>query len=200
MQIKLVSAIAMGAAVVEGAWAGDAGQSELRAVRVCMSQGGNASVFQAQAVASQIFGRIGVRIDWQPDQRSCHLAGDRIAITLSNDTLAGEHPGEFAYSMPYQGTRIVVFYDRLRTSLTAARVPWVLGHVLAHEIGHVLQGISRHSASGIMKAKWEARDYVEMREKALGFTEYDVSLILGGLDERTLQTSRRASTGAIVAQ
>jgi len=199
MQIKLVSAIAIGAAVAEGAWAGDAGQSELRAVKVCMSQRGNASVFQAQAVASQIFGRIGVRIDWQPDQR-CYASGDRIAITLFNDTPAGEHPGEFAYSMPYEGTRIVVFYDRLQTSLTTARVPSVLGHVLAHEIGHVLQGISRHSASGIMKAKWEARDYVEMRGNTLRFTEDDVSLIRRGLDETTLQTSRRASTGAIVAQ
>jgi hypothetical protein len=200
MQIKFVSAIAMGAAVVEGAWAADAGQSDQRAVTVCMSQRGNASVFQAQAVASQIFGRIGVRIDWQPDQRSCHLAGDRVAITLSNDTPAGEHPGEFAYSMPYEGTRIVVFYDRLQASLTAARVPSVLGHVLAHEIGHVLQGISRHSASGIMKAKWQARDYVEMRGNTLGFTDDDISLIRRGLDERTLQTSRRASTGAIVTQ
>ena len=92
--------------------------------------------------------------------------------------------------MPYQGTRIVVFYDRLLTSLTGSRVPSVLGYVLAHEIAHVLQGISRHSATGIMKPKWDSRDYVEMRGKMLRFTEDDVSLIRRGLEERALQTSR----------
>ena len=65
MQMKLVSAIAMGAAVAEAVWAGDTAQSEQATVTVCMSQRGNASVFRAQAVASQIFARIGVRIDWQ---------------------------------------------------------------------------------------------------------------------------------------
>lgn len=200
MQMKLMSAMAMGAAVAAVAWAGDAVQSEQRTVTVRMSQRGNASVFQAQTVASRIFGRIGVRIDWQPDQSSRLLARDSIAITLSENTPAGQHPGEFAYAMPYEGTQIVVFYDRLQTSLTAARVPSVLGHVLAHEIGHVLQGISRHSASGIMKARWEARDYVEMRRNTFEFTGGDIVLIRSGLDDRTPQDSRRASTVAIVAQ
>src|SRR4029079_5847282 len=100
--------------------------------------------------------------DWQSDQGSSCLSGEGIAITLSDETAAGQHPGEFAYSMPYQGTRIVVFYNRLLTSLRGSRVPSVLGYVLAHEIAHVLQGISRHSASGIMKPKWDPRDYTEM--------------------------------------
>ena len=85
-------------------------------------------------------------------------------------------------------------------SLTGSRVPSVLGYILAHEIAHVLQGISRHSESGIMKPKWNARDYVEMREDMLRFTEYDASLIRSGLDERALQASRHASASAIVAQ
>ena len=63
MQMKLMSAMAMGAAVAAVAWAGDAVQSEQRTVTVRMSQRGNASVFQAQAVASRIFRRIRVRID-----------------------------------------------------------------------------------------------------------------------------------------
>jgi hypothetical protein len=200
MQMKLMSAIAMGAAVAAVAWGGDAAKPEQRTVTVCMSQGGKPTVFQAQAIASQIFARIGVRVDWQPDQRYCHLSGDRIAITLSDDTPPGQHPGEFAYSMPYQGTRIVVFYDRLLPSLTGSRVPSVLGYVLAHEIAHVLQGIGRHSASGIMKPKWNARDYVQMRGNTLRFTEDDVSLICRGLDERALQTSRHDSTDAIGAK
>jgi len=198
MHMKIMGSIAFGAAVVAVAWAGDAPQPEQRTVTVCMSQRGNVSVFQAQAIASRIFARIGVRLDWQPDHGPGCITGDRIVIALSNETRPGQHPEEFAYAMPYEGTRIVVFYDRLQNSLNRSRVPSVLGHVLAHEIGHVLQGITRHSASGIMKPKWDARDYGEMRGNTLRFDENDVSLIRRGLEERALQTSRHDSTGAIV--
>ena len=51
-----------------------------------------------------------------------------------------------------------------------------------------------------MKARWEARDYVEMRGNTLEFTEDDIVLIRSGLDDRTPQDARRASTVAIVAQ
>jgi hypothetical protein len=166
--MKLMSEIAMGAAV---AWADDAGRPEQRAITVCMSRSGNPTALRAQAIASKIFARIGVSIDWPADQDSCVLSRHSIAITLSDNTPPGLYPGVLAYSMPYQGTRIVVFYDRLLNTVTGSQPSFLLGHVLAHEVTHLLQGISRHSASGIMKAKWEARDYVEMRWNTLRFTE-----------------------------
>lgn len=102
--------------------------------------------------------------------------------------------------MPYEGTLIVVFYDRLLTSLTRSRVPSVLGYVLAHEIAHVLEGISRHSLSGIMKPAWSARDYLEMQWNTLRFTEDDVYLIRRGLEERAFQASKCDSTDEIAPQ
>jgi hypothetical protein len=89
-----------------------------------------------------------------------------------------EHPGAMAYALPYSRTTIVVFYDRVQ----AAAVPPLLAHVLAHEITHVLEGLAVHSATGIMKAKWTSKDYVEMRRRALQFTDEDVILIRHGLD------------------
>jgi hypothetical protein len=38
-----------------------------------------------------------------------------------------------------------------------------------HEITHVLEGIDRHSATGIMKDRWDDNDYAEMRRKPLRF-------------------------------
>jgi hypothetical protein len=58
------------------------------------------------------------------------------------------------------------------------RAPAVLGHVLAHEIGHVLQGVARHSDSGLMKGRWslgEMRDI--MRGVLFEFAPYDSELI-----------------------
>jgi hypothetical protein len=55
---------------------------------------------------------------------------------------------------------------------------------MAHEITHVLQGIVRHSVSGVMKAFWDESDYSQMAWKPLAFTEYDVLLIQRAMDGR----------------
>jgi hypothetical protein len=60
----------------------------------------------------------------------------------------------------------------------------LLAHVLVHEITHVLEGISRHSATGIMKDRWDDNDYSEMRRKPLRFAQEDVNLIYDGLKAR----------------
>ena len=57
-------------------------------------------------------------------------------------------------------------------------------HVLVHEITHLLQGIDRHSDTGVMKAHWTGRDFVDMRSSPLPFTGYDVDLIYAGLAKR----------------
>ncbi len=52
-----------------------------------------------------------------------------------------------------------------------------LGHVLTHEITHVLQGVARHSQEGVMKAQWTPKDRTEMRKRPQPFTPYDAKLI-----------------------
>jgi hypothetical protein len=85
---------------------------------------------------------------------------------------------------------------RRRTSLSARReirfavVPYLLGHVLAHEITHILQGVESHSASGVMKNKWDYRDYVEMQRRPLA-SQTTTFLIRRG---PVYRASRRASS------
>src|SRR5208282_5160871 len=71
-----------------------------------------------------------------------------------------------AMAMPYadSGVRIVIFYDRVEPLLRGHHAPeaTILGYVLAHEIGHVLQGIARHSEAGIMRACWTDNDFKQM--------------------------------------
>jgi hypothetical protein len=83
----------------------------------------------------------------------------------------------------YEGTHVVVFPDRIR-QVDPYQMQCALAHVLVHEITHVLQGICRHSATGIMKARWDQRDYFEMSRKPLPFAEEDVALIYAGLRGR----------------
>jgi len=46
------------------------------------------------------------------------------------------------------------------------QVSSVLAHVLVHEVTHILQGIPRHSESGVMKAQWDSNDFAQMTWEA----------------------------------
>ena len=48
-----------------------------------------------------------------------------------------------------------------------------------------MQGVARHSESGILKAQWSRDDYQEMVFHKLGFTATDVALIHFGLSPRS---------------
>jgi len=62
----------------------------------------------------------------------------------------------------------------------------VLGYVLAHEITHLLEGISRHSDTGVMKAGWNRTDIFAMRRGRLVLSSEDLDLIHRGMERRQL--------------
>jgi hypothetical protein len=53
----------------------------------------------------------------------------------------------------------------------------ILGHVLAHEIGHVLLGTTKHSDSGLMKAWWTPDQIGGMRVIYQGFTSSEAEMV-----------------------
>jgi len=164
-------------------------------VAVCMSPGGNATlVFQARIIASKIYAEIGVKIHWHDDPRDCVSPRDGIVITFSRETPADLHPGALAYASPFERTHIVLFHDRVMTATTPQMLPTLVAYVLVHEIGHILQGVARHSEGGIMKARWERVDFEEMRRGSLRFNSIDLILIHDGLDKRS---APKLSGGAV---
>ena len=46
----------------------------------------------------------------------------------------------------------------------------LLGHVIAHEIGHLLIGSHAHAPSGIMSARWQAQELLRLEMGTLFFT------------------------------
>jgi hypothetical protein len=133
----------------------------------------------AQTLASRMFASIGVAIGWRSDLRGCPAEG--ILINLSFHTLENVTPSALAYAKPYEGKHILLLYDRIACE---RQIPFVLGHILTHEISHMLQGICRHSASGIMKAHWTRDDSAAMASQQLTFEQKDVDLIYLGLARR----------------
>jgi hypothetical protein len=191
--MKLLHVVAAGALLC--GWGADGKPSETQTVVICIDpsaaagMAGSLTVLRAQTQASQILSNAGVRLDWRTNKKSC--PADGIDVILSNDTSPGAYPGAMAYTTPYDARRIVVFYDRTMKAVSPPE-PWVLGYVLAHEITHDLQGISRHSKDGVMKEKWNRRDYVAMQRGTLAFAPDDIQLIRSGLRARTLRASRGA--------
>ena len=191
----MAMAAVMGAALETVAWAGEIGgtnEGNERTVKVCMEPGTDIfTALRAQTVASKIFAEIGVKIEWHR-QNSC--PAEALLISISNSTPADLLPGALAYALPYEGTHIVVFYDRVQKMVEPGTAPYLLGHVLAHEITHILQGVNRNSPSGVMKAHWESDDFLKMKWRPLSFTEEDVTLIHLSLDARA---SRRAGSALV---
>ena len=173
---------AIGMAVVTGAWASGSTSVQMNRVPVCVSAGSFTGVSQAQGLAAEIFKRAGVNVEWHT-MTSCPTSPDTIKITFSDRTPRTVRPGAMAYALPYEGTHIVIYYDRVALA-DPENFPRLLAYVIVHETTHILQRLARHSETGIMKANWDRKDYAQMRMDNLTFTEADLDLIHQGLEAR----------------
>jgi hypothetical protein len=158
--------------------------AEDRRVTVCMEAGGGLTVIPlAEMIATKMFRGIGVNLFWHPSTYSC--PSDGIFISLSYRTPSTLKPGALAYAKPYEGTHIVLLYDRIVEMWGSTRVAPLLSHVLVHEITHILEGIARHSEGGVMKARWTSDDFSQMIKKSMGFDRVDIELIHAGMAARS---------------
>ena len=166
------------------AMASETGGEPARRVMVCMDRY-DAATFHGAEGASKVFASIGIGIEWRA-AGACPSASDAIRVAVSDQAPPPGHNAELAYSFPYEGTRIVIFYDRIKDMAGDKHLPLsrLLAYVLAHEIAHVLQRTSRHSDSGIMKARWDRVDDLQIQQNTLRFTPFDVDLIHDGLAAR----------------
>jgi len=144
----------------------------------------------AEWLATKMFAKIGISLEWDRGERAGESSQPYVFIELVTGTAESRMPGALAYALPYEGTHITVFFDRVERMRDPSTV---LAHVIVHEITHLLQGVSRHSDAGVMKAHWTGGDFGGMRVAPLPFTQWDVDLIYAGL------SARRAGTGVLAA-
>jgi hypothetical protein len=153
-----------------------------------------AELGQAQRTAVRIFAGIGVAVEfrWGAQPKSAREGSLSIEMQLDAQAPPQFHAGVLAYAVPFgvSGTRIHIFCDRVRKAAPDCGTGAILGHVMAHEIAHVLQRVSRHSEEGVMKAHWEPSDYREMKAGTLPFDATDVQLIQANLKLPVAQSTR----------
>lgn len=136
-------------------------------------------------MAARIFATIGVPIVFRSGgkRKPGEEAMVSIEMRLHGQVPPDFHPRAVAWSTPYadSGTRIHVLCDRVLNLHVDRGTGVLLGHVMAHEIGHVLEGADRHSPEGVMKARWEKPDLQKMLTGRLPFDPTDAALIHAAL-------------------
>jgi hypothetical protein len=153
-------------------------------VTVCVQNAANEyDIGNAELIASRMFVSARVIVDWQHPFGSCEGVVLAIVVDLAATTAKRSGPMALAQANMGEGGCIEVFAERI-DSISSALHSLVLAHVLVHEITHIIQGVPRHSESGIMKARWGMDDYNEMRWRPLRFTPEDIELIRLGLVAR----------------
>jgi hypothetical protein len=142
-----------------------------------------AAIALAEVTASRIYADLGIRLQFQMGTSPSRAVNT--AVEFDTGTPAAFHPGALAYAEPYAaaGVRIHVFFDRVGALGPDPPMGVLLGHVIAHELGHILESTSRHSAEGIMKARWTHTDLERMAVHALFFSRDDVESIRSATDK-----------------
>ncbi len=141
---------------------------------------------QAEKVSSQVFEESGIHVDWvncapaegaPGGEIACrqaafpqhlHLRIVRRSLSLQDSTL-----GISYLSSDDTGCQADIFYEGIEKlhRETFLHPAIILGHVAAHEIGHLLLGSSSHSLSGIMRAHWNMVELGRANKGLLLFTK-----------------------------
>jgi len=165
-------------------------------ILICVQHRGLVNNFvmaRAQTVVNAVFSNADIHLEWLPSRRCTNAPDNVINIEMDGTAPSRFGPETMAYAMPYRATGVTihVFYDRVLQDHHDMPVE-VLGHVIAHEIGHVLEGVARHSTDGLMKPHWSLKDYWQMKKPHLFFAAEDVDLMHLHL--------QRTSPGGVTAQ
>lgn len=132
----------------------------------------------AKGTTARIFAGIGVRIHWELGAPR-KTEGAAIAMQFDSSAPARFQSDALAYATPFDAshTCIHIFYNRVLGSVPRKLASGLLGHVMAHEIAHVLERKDRHSETGVMKAHWSSSDYEAMSVRPLAFATENVESI-----------------------
>lgn len=140
-------------------------------------------------VAAVILKRAGVEIAWldcrlegsdQPKPARCGTRFRPDEIGLRILSIPRNAPRGMRHTMGVseleeeggRGSLSSVYYDRVAKLAHSGSAPRsvVLGHAMAHELGHLLLRTGVHTATGIMRAVWQPQEVREAARSSLNFS------------------------------
>jgi len=115
----------------------------------------------------------------------------RVDVLPKAATRRGASVGSAGYAIPVGpgefGVHCGVFYDRVQQiSRRTNNEAVVLGHAVAHELGHLLLGVNAHSPGGLMRAHWTPRDLALAAQGKLLLLDVEKQKVQDNISKRLL--------------
>ncbi len=153
------------------------------------------TLLQAEEEAAKIFGKVGAETQWL----DVSIAVEQEQITSVSRQTSGSANFQLSvfilprfmeegWGLPKtalgfalaNSRRAYVFSNRVEGLARPCRCgnrAQILGHAMAHEIGHVLLGSNSHSSKGIMRPDWKRKDLQRAATGRLLFTSQQTKII-----------------------
>jgi hypothetical protein len=143
----------------------------------------------AQTETVRIFRAAGIELSWTGDS---HAPSLHVANSSGDAPFLPVHGYASAVAKDNQ---VVVCYDRVQRNATNNQVPVarLLGHVMAHELGHILLGDNSHARSGIMVPDLGTKELKLAQTGYLLFTKAQAEQMRTRLHARALTASAASS-------
>jgi hypothetical protein len=176
-------------------WSVDAADAEQHGFRITVLIANRAGVTAAtiakmQSEAGWVLSEAGISSTWidcpfsaEPAEAnspcSGQLGGTRFLVRLTHDHIP--HHGSvsdtalgFSHVTSDGGSYATVMMDlvdELAGHQELVSKGQILGHAVAHEIGHLVMGLNSHSPRGLMRSGWKANELRDMAERHLLFSK-----------------------------
>ena len=166
---------------------------------VLLSPVPDAELAGALVVAERHFALAGIRLRRHDPRHSSGDCGPRLKIFLVGErTFRGTNPSvdDLAYtavSVPGAPPVVIVSYGRIAAVSSRRQLaPAVLlGHVISHELGHLIAGRGFHRGVDLMKPQWTTDQLVRLAQGRLSFSSSEA----GVLRQRILATTAGCAGG-----
>jgi hypothetical protein len=169
-------------------------------------------LLQAESDASRVFRQSGIEAHWSncplpvagpENPAQCETADfpNHLQLRIAKHSL---NLNQFAMGISYlsadgTGCYADLFYDRAVRlhETTTASLPTLLGHAIAHELGHLLLGTNSHSPTGIMRARWQPADLADASQGRLLFSTLQSQEMRNKLTTWHAQTRMASRTATV---
>jgi len=141
-------------------------------------------VESAKEAAERIYRDAGIAIAWKdhndPATGTTELF---VRIVRRSLNLPGEDFGIAFVGGDGRGVQADIFYSGIEQLSSPTNPAQILGHVMAHELGHLLLGMNTHSRLGIMQAQWTDQQLRQMSKGILKFDKRQSEIISAKLSD-----------------
>lgn len=151
---------------------------------------------RAKGEATRIYRGLGITLVWTDADEATvdyRLTVNIVAKAIAGKGVDGRAMGVAPGTKEKRGTLAYAFYDRIKdvTRTIGANTGSILGHVIAHELGHLLLPYDAHAKAGLMRGGWDQNQAQKAAMGVLTFTSDEATLIRRRLDNVSATGARR---------